>query len=402
MTSSSPAARTRRSMGVAVLALLASAFTLMAPSVLSPLLRPALHLSEVGVGAIATAGYGGAMLSATLGGRLTDRAGPTRVIVGGMAVLALGCLVVAASPVAAVLYLGVLVVGLGHGAINPATTVLANPPGPRRRGLVMSLKQSGVPLGGAVAGVLLPGLAGLVPWRWALVSPVLVCVAVAAVALTWAAQPPPRRAAAPSSDDLGWHLALPWAYGYGLLVAGVQVTLFTLTTVYLVEDRGLSATRAGLGTSLLFAGGLLGRPVWGLLSDRLARYRPMVLQANAMLAAGMLWALSAAPDRLLPAALVGVGVTAAGWNGVYVAAVAEAAAHRVGAASGSALMLINVGAVLLPLGTGALVAGTGSWRVGWLAMAAASLAAVLVVAVSCRRATGPLSTEPHLDALEVL
>lgn len=388
-------------MVVAVLALLASAFALMAPSVLSPLLRPALHLSEVGVGAIATAGYGGAMLSATVGGRLTDRVGPARVIVGGMALLAVGCLVVAASPVAAVLYAGVVVVGLGHGAINPATTVLANPPGPRRRGLVMSLKQSGVPLGGAAAGALLPSLAGRVPWRWALVAPVLVCLAVAVVAVVWSAPPVPRARATSAQRDPGWQVVLPWAYGYGLLAAGVQVTLFTLTTVYLVEDRDLTATRAGLGTSLLFTGGLLGRPVWGLVSDLLARHRPMVLLVNALLAAGLILALPLAAEPLLPLVLIGVGLSAAGWNGVYVAVIAEAAEHRVGAASGSALVLINIGAVLLPVGTGALVAATGSWRTGWTVMAAASLCASLVIAVSCRRAPQGEALVPVHDPLEI-
>src|SRR5205807_3995272 len=70
---------------------------------------------------------------------------------------------------------GVAVAGAGYGAINPATNVLSTALVPRRRrALFLSIKQTGVTLGGLAAGLALPRLAQALGWR----SAVSVAVAV--------------------------------------------------------------------------------------------------------------------------------------------------------------------------------------------------------------------------------
>ncbi|GAB6902562.1 MFS transporter [Kineosporia succinea] len=361
-------------------ALSACAFVMVGASVLAPLLRGDLGLGPTGVGAIASAGYLGALVTSRIGGRLSDSFGPERVIAAGLAVVLAGALLASAASTAAVFYLGIFVIGGGYGHVNPATSVLANPASAHLRGLAMSLKQSGIPVGGMAAGAALPGLGGHLGWRTALAVSGLACLLVCAWALRAGRsvrlrQTGGNRERAVVLAPSRVLLRLPLGYAYGPLVAGVQVTLFAMTAVYLVEERSYTASQAGFGASLLLFGGLLGRPSWGFVSDRFPSHRIGVLQANAVIGAAGIAVLPVVPDVTVSFLLPVIGIGVAGWNGVYMAAVAEARADQVGGSTGTALTLVNVGNVLVPLGTGAVVEHLASWRIALLLCAALCLLA---------------------------
>lgn len=381
-----PRFSTGEGVALSVLTLAAGSFAVVGASANAPLIRADLGLTEVGVGAIASVAYLGATVTSRVAGRVTDRRGPTVVIAAGLALLALGVGISALAPGTVVFFTGVAVAGLGYGAINPPTNVLANPGTARRRGLVMSVKQAGVPLGGIVAGAVLPAIGTASSWRWACLAPVALCAAggllaglrgrvrrAAAAVLATAARSPVR-------------MQLPHGYGYGFVMAGAQVSVFAFTAVYLVEARGVSAGTAGLGMALLLVGGVLGRPLWGWVSDLHPTHRLRVLQAASVLGALSVVLVATVPAVLLAPALAAVGVCSVGWNGVYVAAVTEAAApDEVGRTTGASLVLINVGAVVCPLLIGLAVQFGGGWVVGWLACATLSLLGVAVIALSTPR-----------------
>lgn len=379
----------------------AGAFALVGASVLAPLLRGELAMGATAVGAIASAGYFGALLTSRFAGGLSDRVTPEVVIVAGLCTIASGAGIAALAPGRVIFYLGIGIVGCGYGTVNPATSVLANPVAARRRGLAMSLKQSGVPLGGMAAGALLPGLGHLTGWRVALAATGFVCLLVC----LWAGVSARRsRARVRTATDklarvtpTGTVLRLPLGYGYGLMMAGVQVTMFAMLAVFLVEDRDYSAQQAGLGASLLLLGGALARPAWGLLSDLYPSSRVSVLQVNALLGAAGIVVLPFGSDALLLVALPLIGIGAAGWNGVYIAAVAEARADSVGGSTGMALTLINVGAVVTPLGAGAVVEHLGGWTWAWLCCATLSLLAVLTLAFARRHVAERVPVVPTVS-----
>jgi len=372
-----------RSMGegivVSVLVLAVGSFSMIGASANAPLLQSSLGLSAVGVGAIASVGYLGAMLSARPAGRATDRLGPGVVIAVGLGLVAAGDGLALAAASAAVFYAGILVLGVGYGVINPPTTVLSNPSAARRRGLVMSLKQSGVPLGGMVAGAVVPTVGLAYGWEAAFGLALALCLTVAGfVLLRGGYRPRPMVTSGPLVRG-GRRLRLPQGYLYGLLIAGVQVSIFAFTAVYLVEARELSNARAGLGVSVLLVGGVIGRLGWGWLSDVHSHRRVQVLQAVAALGAASVVALLYCPEALLPVILLTVGMTSVGWNGVYIATVAESAdPAMIGAASGMALTLINLGAIVIPLLTGVIVSVSGGWAAGLIWLAALSLIAALI------------------------
>jgi MFS family permease len=384
----------RLALSLGVLA--AASFVSVAFSANAPLIQRSLQLSHTEVGAIASALYAGASVASIAGGRFTDRVGPGPVLVVSMLALAAGVVVAAVSPWAVVFFAGVVGCGFGYGGVNPPTNVLANPRAVGRRGLAMSAKQSGVPLGGIVASATLPRLAEVVGWRWAMTVPVAVCVLLAAASrrLRGRAQRSDEERPLPLAE--GVVLRLSRGYGFGFLMAGVQVTIFAFLAVYLTDDRHLGADTAGTLLGVLLLGGLVGRPVWGWVSDRLHADRLRVLQGICLLSLVGLVLLPMLRVALLPAVFLLVGFSSVGWNGVYVAAVSEAARPElIGSATGAALLLINLGAVVVPPAFGALVGATGSWRAGWLLCAALSLLSLAVLQLSRTRrdATGPVAVK---------
>lgn len=373
-----------------VVILMVGSFTVIGASANAPAISEALGLTPVGVGAIASIAYFGALSTSGYAGRRTDARGPVPVIAAGLLLLIAGNALAGLALTAWVFFAGIYVCGLGYGAVNPATTVLSNPPDPRRRGLLMSIKQSGVPMGGILAGAVLPAVAMVAGWRAAFAVSLAVCVPVLAFILLR------RREDVPVGEqDLRPHaisrrLRLPSGYLFGLLIAGTQVSIFAFTAVYLVEDRGYSATEAGLGVSVLLAGGVVGRLFWGWLSDALVAHRLLLLQVIAGLGAVALCALAVVPDPLTLPTLVLLGLCSVGWNGVYIAVVAESTVGiGVGRSTGTALSLINLGAIVVPLLVGWLVHQAGAWWIGLLTLAATSLLALLWAAVASER-TGPV------------
>jgi MFS family permease len=78
---------------------------------------------------------------------------------------------------------GAVLVGLGYGPITPASShLLARTTPAHRMSLVFSIKQTGVPLGGAMAGAIVPTLQLLVGWQQALLLVGAACVLCALVA----------------------------------------------------------------------------------------------------------------------------------------------------------------------------------------------------------------------------
>lgn len=380
----SQASRYAAQHGVALSLVVVAAASLVAVSlsVDAALIRDSFGLTEVGVGAIASCIYIGAAASSVIGGQLTDAWGPAPVLVLVTVLLALGEGLAALAPSVWIFFGGVLIAGFGYGAVNSPTNALANPRSARRRGLAISIKQSGIPLGGAFAGLLVPPLAVAYGWRLSLALPIALCLVLAAIFA--------RLRPTALQVDLGEHAAghavrlrLPRAYTFGFLMGGVQVTIFTFLALYLVDARGMSAQAAGSHLALLLAGGLVGRIAWGWLSDRQHNDRIRVLQTISLLAGVALLFLSFAGSSALLAVLVIIGVSSVGWNGVYIATVSEAASPQVmGLVTGRSMRLVNLGAVLVPPVFGLVVRMSHGWVLAWSMCAALSLLSLLLLQAS--------------------
>lgn len=348
------------------------------------------------IGFYTSAVYLGAMLTSLPAGSVVQRFGALRVsqvclLLGfmGLIVLALG--------VPALVLVAALVIGFGYGPITPASShVLARTTPPERRGLVFSLKQTGVPLGGFLAGALVPVLVVTMGWQVA-----AVVVASAAVVLALASQPirasldVDRKARAPlRAGALLGPLRVVWADRALRLLslasfafAAVQLSLTAFLVAFLVQEVGLSLVTAGLILSVAQTGGVAGRVLWGMLADAWVGVRPMLVALAFVMAAcaALMAALGAGapwPVAGIVALVLVYGATAIGWNGVFLAEVAHLAPPgQAGAATGGALFITYAGVVAGPALFGVLAGLPGGYALAFGVMAAGSaLGGLLVLA----------------------
>jgi MFS family permease len=140
-------------------------FAALAVPVAGPLLTAEAGLAPETIGYLIALSYLGTVLYLLVGSPVIPRFGPVRVLQAG-ATLAGLALLLSASGVVTALFLGALLIGLGNGPTVPAgSRILARTVPPAHRTLIFSVKQAGAPLGGILAGLLLPPLALAFGWQ---------------------------------------------------------------------------------------------------------------------------------------------------------------------------------------------------------------------------------------------
>ena len=153
--------------------------TLVAASVLAPAVAPTLGLAPERIGLYAAVAYLTAMLSGLRAGHWVARIGSLRLSQVALLACAGGALLAAASPAlgaAGALLGAAFLIGIGYGLVNPAAAAVLTHHAPTTsRGLFFSIKQTGVPIGVAMAGLLMPLGLSLLGWRATAVGLAALC-----------------------------------------------------------------------------------------------------------------------------------------------------------------------------------------------------------------------------------
>ena len=346
-------------------------------------MRHEFGLSLPALGAILSAGFFGTAVSLLAAGIAVDRLGSRAAMAGGAALGTAGLVgaALAGSPLA--LGAALAVFGVGSSVVTIAGTgavFRAYPP--ERRGWALGVRQMGVPLGGMIGAVLVPGLETVGG-----VSTVLVAAATAVFlsGLAFAAGADSVRGLR-QARGFRTILAAPGMQRL-LVVAAFYIVVLQAVLVYTVpaaRAAGLSAFAAGATFFAIQATAGVARIVWGRIADGgggVRRARTLA-EAGVVAAVGALLftvALHAGAAVALPAAAI-FGFGALGWNGlVYVSAgertPPELAARSVGVA---ATVIFGLSAVATPV-LGALAHQAG-WDTFWLVTAALALGGAAVAA----------------------
>jgi MFS family permease len=365
-------------LAVALAALAAGSFSMVAIGVLSPELRAELGLSRAEIGLVTALSSAGAAVASRRAGVLTDTAQPALVLRLSLLLYAASVTLAALAPHGYVVLVAFFFAGIAYGSISPATNVVIAGSSWRRLGLFMSVKQTGIPIGGFLAGVILPPVALALSWRWALGLGAVIALGVAwaSVLLRGARVLEVRAAEAEPAEPYPRREVI--AIGlYGGVMAGTQWAFLTYLVLYLTDGHGWSLRTAGLGLSLATAFSVAGRLFWGWFSDRPGR-RVSALLTAAAIAAGMLVLLAAGVGgAVLWPIVAATGLALVGWNGAYHALVTDRAGiGRVGRAAGEAMAFVFSGTVVLPPLLGLVSQATDSWSLLW------ALGAGLVVAAA--------------------
>lgn len=302
----------------------------------------------------------GAMLSASVAGGLVQRYGSVRTSQISLWLIAAGCVLSAAGFLAA-LVAGAFAMGLGYGITNSAASqLLTRLPSQRRMNLLFSIKQTGVPVGGVLSGILVPPLTLALGWHAALAICALLLAAlgfaIGVVRNRWDTERRPDAAvlgSALQSVALVWrYKPLRWLAAASFLYSGVQLSLTGFLATYLVTDIHLSLVVAGTVLSVTHAAGAVGRLAWGWLADRLASGGRALILNGVLAAGGALLVSSVAPDWPLAAVMAATaafGFCAMGWNGVYIAVIARLSPPgSIGLATGGSLSATYAGVIVMP------------------------------------------------------
>ena len=375
---------------------------------MAPAVARALAVPSTLVGAYVALCYFAAMLSSLVGGTLVRRLGAIRVSQLGLGLCAVG-LALCALPWLPAVALGALCIGAGYGPITPASShLLALTTPAHRMSLVFSIKQTGVPAGGMLAGALVPGLSLWLGWQGTLLGVAGVCALCAALAQPLrAALDADRQPAQPLAlqalfKPIGMVLGQPSLRALAacsFLFSAVQVSTTAYMVTYLNESLGMTLLAAGAALSVSQLAGVVGRIAWGAVADRgLGPRNTLMLLATLMIVGSVLTALLQPqwPTLLIWAIVALLGASAIGWNGVYLATVArQAPPGQAGVATGGTLLFTFMGVVCGSPAFGALAGASGSYRIAFAALALpAALALGLLVWRAAQARREPAAPKP--------
>jgi sugar phosphate permease len=379
-------------LALATLAHALGSFSALAVAPLTPFLLDALHLTRAQVGLLLPAAYLGGVAMSLPAGWLTDRAGVRATLASGLTVIGL---MVALASIADTLG-GILVclvgAGFGFSVLNPATgkAVLDWFP-PRRRGVAMGIKQTGLTLGGVGGALLLPPLAATSDWRHALVvAGVTSVVCALVVVLAYPRRRVARVAVAHDRARLGelpQFLRRPGVLvvlACGFALSMTQSSLLAYLTLYGREVLSLTAVEAARLLALAQVGGTASRLAWGMVSDRFfqSRRRPgIVVSAGIAVASFALLAIGPwLPIPMIALLALSAGGAAFGWVGLYFTLVAELGGARyAGLLTGVAVTFSWSGVLVGPPVFGAIAQVTGGWPTPWLVLAVIALVVAIVL-----------------------
>ena len=363
-----------------------AASTALTSAVLAPAAAPDLGVDPSLAGTFIALLFVAAMVSTVVGGGLARSWGAIRVSQVCLLLCGAG-IALAATGKLPQIALSALVIGLGYGPMTPASShMLVRVTTDRNRPFVFSLKQTSVPIGGMLAGLVAPSLAVALGWRGAGLSVAAACVGLALLLEGWRS-----RLDADRTREGGWpsagltgallvvlrHARLRELGFTSLAFSAVQLCFGTFFVIVLTSRAGLNLIEAGLALSAGQAAGIAGRILWGAAAERLVASRPLlgllgVGMALSALATGFLgpgWPLAA-----IYAISVLFGATAVGWNGIFLAEIARVTRpEETGRATGGALFFTFGGMVAGPALFGLLVTMTGSYGAAFWMLAAAAL-----------------------------
>ncbi len=370
-----------------------TSFAATAAAVLAPEIARAFGVEARWIGAFVGLVYAGGMFASLASGGFIERHGSIRVSQACVVLCALGVGAIAVAPAHALAIVAVaaVVIGLGYGPITPASSqLLQRTAPPARMALTFSIKQTGVPAGAALSGALLPALALATGWRVAFAIAALVGLAIVVIAQ-------PIRAGLDADRNPKGHISVASIFAPLALLresrglrdlalvsfaySATQMCLTSFLVVHLTESLRFSLVAAGLALTSATLGGVAGRIGWGYVADRWLA--PRVVLATIGFLAGLCGVLMAiATTTWSPVAIAVLaalfGATAIGWNGVQLSEVARLAPPgRAGKVTGATGFVTFAGVVVGPPSFALLSSATGSYRIGFMAFAGASITAAL-------------------------
>jgi MFS family permease len=385
---------------LASLATLYFLYPVIAPALMAHVGRPVEDYGWLG-GALGA----GSVLFFCVSHAITPVLGPVGALRLGLLICIFGGLLLMSGQWPLML-LGCAMTGFGYGTTTPAgSQILADFTPKASWGTLFSIRQSGVPAGGVLAGIIAGATlqhSGWVISLWAAIVPVALTAAFLLVT--------PRRYNHARQLEVfatrrlfDWHniirpfqfvrelkgMALLVAAGAGLAMGHGAVTQFLV--IYLNAGLGISIAQAALLFAIMQTSAIAGRIVVGALVDRfgtpiqaLRLLAPLsAVSCLALAAFNPTWSLT---EQICAAVIM--GMTVGTWNGLYLAEIARRAPPaQISTATASSAVFTFLSYMITPPLVGVLAATIG-WRETFVLIALAPMFAGILLFYSANLTDG--------------
>ncbi|MEI7569111.1 MAG: MFS transporter [Alcaligenaceae bacterium] len=355
------------------------------PAVLAPAMISDLMLDSAWIGVYFSISAV-ASLATQLGcGSFIIRYGSLRMSQVALVMLALGmALSTIGTPL--MLVLSALIGGGGAAVSTPSSShLLGRVSPPRYMPLVFSLKQTAVPAGLLLAGLLGPQLTEAFNWHYAMLFAALSCII-----FTVMLQPLRKLFDQDRVPTRTFHLSdfgttLKSVLGtrglrnlaYTCFAFNAAQTIFTVYFVVYLTSLGYTLVAAGFVFSTAVAIAVPGRIVWGLLGS--GYIQPRIVMAILAIGMAISMVLLSLCQTGWPTILIGIiatiiSATALSWHGVLLAETANAAPEGMrGAVTGGVLSFGQLGALTAPTIFSILLGLSNSYSLGFIVCAIPAL-----------------------------
>ncbi len=299
--------------------------------------------------------------------------------------------------------IGAILLGAASVSTPASSHILARVCPPKLAPLVFSIKQTGVPVGALIGGLLLPFLLGVVFYSHvfgqtirlghfgaAFVTALIVffvAIALQPIRNHFDADrnPSTKISFGDVRATMGMVLGNPplrdlafAAFAFG----GLQAVFSGFFLLFLIDGLGYSEVEAGGAFAIASFSAIWARIMWGWLAG--SHFSPRYLLAAIGLIAGISAILIATFDPswgLLDITIVAIAfnISAISWHGLLLAETARLAPkEHVGGVTGGVLSFTSIAMMIYPAVYGAILASTGSYSLGFLLAAAPSFGAFII------------------------
>ena len=343
-------------------------------------------ISRAQVGGLATSFGVVAAVTSIPFGHAADRFGGRPTMVAVLALSAVSLVTFAVAPSYLFLLIALAIGGLANAGAHPGTNHVIGaqlPPG--RRGLVTGIKMSGVQLAVFGAGLGLPVGIRVLGWRPTVMVIAIVPILAIIALHVMLPRAPSIRSSVRGGGTAPGMMALTL---YTFLMSAATAAAVTYIPLFAEEELGLSVGSAGIALALIGGTAVLGRIVWGAVTERAARVTvplQLVAYASAAAAVGILASDGFGTGLLWPVS-VALGATASSYNSVATMTLFRITPpDAVGRASGVVFTGFLAGLAAGPLAFGSLVDANEGYTTAWTITGATFAVAALIVLLGLRR-----------------
>ncbi|MEM5316448.1 MFS transporter [Paraburkholderia sp. JHI869] len=380
-------------------------------SIAAPLIAKDLKLDPSHLGIVLSSFFIGYAPLCFVGGYLSDRIGPKRVLIGAMLFWSLFCGLTATATSLVALVTIRIFFGMGEGPfVANINKLVSNWFERKQQATAIAISNAGMPLGAALAGPVVGFLAVREGWHFAFISIAILGVLWVLLWAAFAADRPSRSGEQSEENSrrsgtvespiaqksLAYYLLKPSTittayafFGY----AYVQFFFLTWFPSYLTTAHGLSIKSMAVATVFPWVGNIVGLIIGGLVSDLLFRLtgraifsRKLILTTCLAAGAICIALMATVKDATSAVVLMSLGAffMAATYNTYFAIVLDTVEKARVGAIGGFVHFVSNLAGIVAPLLTGYLVQWSGDFRSAFMLTGLIAASGALLVLVFVR------------------